>query len=87
MRLPPSPRAGIGRRLNALAGGRLPLRRGSVVAEGTVLGHVSVPPGATDGHLRFAIRPAGDPGTIDPRTIVANWDKLRGSTASTGRKG
>ncbi len=70
----------------SLAGGRLPLRRGSVVAEGTVLGHVSVPPGATDGHLRFAIRPAGDPGTIDPRTIVANWDKLQEALHPQGAK-
>jgi len=71
----------------SLAGGRLPLRRGSVVAEGTVLGHVSVPPSATDGHLRFAIRPAGDSGTIDPRTIVANWDKLQEALHPQGAKG
>ncbi len=45
---------------------RAPLRRGSVVATGTVLGHVRLPLGAKAGHLRFAIRPAGDPATIDP---------------------
>ncbi len=54
----------------------LPLRRGSLVAKGTVLGHVSVPPGARDGHLRFAIRPAGDQGTVDPRPILHNWAQL-----------
>jgi hypothetical protein len=56
--------------------GRQPLRSGSIVTEGTVLGHVSNPPGATDGHLRFAIRPAGDSSTIDPRAILSNWTQL-----------
>ena len=54
----------------------LRLRRGSFVAKGTVLGKVRVPLGAKDGHLRFAIRPAGDPSTIDPRPILANWVQL-----------
>jgi hypothetical protein len=58
------------------AGDRVPLRRGSIVATGTVLGHVRVPQGAKAGHLRFAIRPAGDSGTIDPRPILANWAQL-----------
>jgi hypothetical protein len=67
---------------------RLPLRRGAVVSSGTVLGHVSMPAGARAGHLRFAIRPAGDPGTIDPGPILANWAQLqaalhpRGATSS-----
>jgi membrane-bound lytic murein transglycosylase B len=55
---------------------RLPLRVGSVVSKGTVLGVVRVPPGAKDGHLRFAIQPAGDPETVDPRPILANWKQL-----------
>jgi hypothetical protein len=59
------------------AGQRLPLRPGSVVASGTVLGRVSVPPGARDGHLRFAIRPAGDSTTIDPGPILTNWAQLQ----------
>ena len=42
------------------SGHGLPLRRGSLVAEGTVLGHVLVPHAAKDGHLRFAVQPAGD---------------------------
>ena len=55
---------------------RLPLRVGALVSQGTVLGHMLVPPGAKDGHLRFSIRPAGDPSTIDPGTVLANWEQL-----------
>jgi membrane-bound lytic murein transglycosylase B len=69
------------------AGHPLPLRRGSVVAKGVVLGHVRVPPGARDGHLRFAIRPAGDPSTIDPRPILANWAQLDAALHPRGAKG
>ncbi|HEX3511416.1 MAG TPA: lytic transglycosylase domain-containing protein [Solirubrobacteraceae bacterium] len=64
-----------------------PLRRGSVVTSGTVLGSVSVTAGAHAGHLRFAVRPAGDPSTIEPGTVLANWAQLqaalhpRGATA------
>jgi hypothetical protein len=46
------------------------------VATGTVLGRVRVPRGARDGHLRFAIRPSGDPGTVDPGPVLANWVQL-----------
>ncbi len=69
------------------AGGRRPLRGGSVVAEGTVLGHVRTPAGAMDGHLRFAIRPAGDSSTIDPRAILANWTQLDAALHPQGAKG
>jgi Transglycosylase SLT domain len=69
------------------AGGRRPLRGGSVVAEGTVLGHVRTPPGARDGHLRFAIQPAGDSSTIDPRAILANWTQLDAALHPQGAKG
>jgi membrane-bound lytic murein transglycosylase B len=78
---------------NNSAGQRLALRRGSVVASGTVLGHVRVPPGAQDGHLRFAIGPAGDPQTIDPAPVLANWAQLqtalhpRGATATNALLG
>jgi hypothetical protein len=65
----------------------LPLRRGSFVARGTVLGHVRVPLGAKDGHLRFTIRPAGDPGTIDPRPILANWVQLDAALHLRGAQG
>jgi hypothetical protein len=72
---------------------KVPLRLGSVVASGTVLGHVGVPSGDRDGHLRFAIRPAGDTSTIDPGPVLANWKQLqtalhpRGATASNALLG
>ncbi len=69
------------------ATGRMPLSVGSVVAAGTVLGQVSAPPGAKDGHLRFAIRPAGDTSTIDPRAILSNWDQLDAALHPQGAKG
>ncbi len=69
------------------AGGRLPLRAGAIVAQGTVLGHVDTPSNARDGHLRFAIRPAGDPSTIDPRAILANWAQLDVALHPQGAKG
>jgi membrane-bound lytic murein transglycosylase B len=68
------------------AGQPLPLRAGSVVASGTVLGHVRVPPGAKDGHLRFAIRPSGDSETIDPAPILANWAQLQTALHPQGAK-
>ncbi len=71
----------------ATAGGRLPLRVGSVVAAGTVLGQVSAPAGARDGHLRFAIQPAGDVSTIDPRAILSNWTQLDAALHPQGAKG
>src|ERR1700691_631453 len=67
--------------------GRLSLGAGSVVTEGTVLGRVSDPPGARDGHLRFAIQPAGDAGTIDPRAILSNWAQLNAALHPKGAKG
>jgi hypothetical protein len=45
-----------------------------------------VPAGAAAGHLRFAIRPAGDPGTIDPRPILANWAQLEAALHPRGAK-
>jgi Transglycosylase SLT domain len=68
------------------SGRRLPLRRGAVVASGTVLGHVRTPPGASNGHMRFAIRPAGDAGTIDPRPILASWVQLATALHPKGAK-
>jgi soluble lytic murein transglycosylase-like protein len=65
----------------------LPLRQGSVVAKGTVLGHVRMAPAAKDGHMRFAIRPAGDASTIDPRPILANWVQLDAALHPQGAKG
>jgi len=64
----------------------LRLRLGSVVASGTVLGRVRVPRGARDGHLRFAIQPAGDPGTIDPGPVLANWGQLAAALHPQGAR-
>jgi soluble lytic murein transglycosylase-like protein len=58
------------------AGRMLPLRAGSIVSKGTVLGRVRTPSGAHDGHLRFAIRPGGDQSTVDPRPFLENWQQL-----------
>jgi transglycosylase-like protein with SLT domain len=58
------------------AGRLLPLRAGSIVSKGTVLGRVRTPDGARDGHLRFAIRPGGDQSTVDPRPFLENWQQL-----------
>ena len=68
------------------AGERLPLRSGSVVASGTVLGRLSVPPGARDGHMRFAIRPAGDSQTINPGPVLSNWAQLQAALHPRGAK-
>jgi soluble lytic murein transglycosylase-like protein len=66
---------------------RLPLRRGSLVKQGAVLGRVRVPVGARDGHLRFAIRPARDRREIDPRPILANWALLAVALHPPGASG
>jgi soluble lytic murein transglycosylase-like protein len=68
------------------AGQRVALRAGSVVASGTVLGRVDVPLGARDGHLRFAIRPAGDPDTVSPGPVLANWAQLQKALHPQGAK-
>jgi membrane-bound lytic murein transglycosylase B len=68
------------------SGKGLVLRRGSLVAEGTVLGHVLVPKGAKDGHLRFSVQPAGDSGSIDPRPVLANWKELDEALHPQGAK-
>jgi Transglycosylase SLT domain len=65
----------------------LQLRSGSIVAKGTVLGHVRTPIGARPGHLRFAIRPAGDQSTIDPRPILQNWEQLAAALHPQGVRG
>jgi hypothetical protein len=66
--------------------GPLPLRRGAVVSSGTVLGRVRVPAGAHAGHLRFAIRPAGDPGTVEPGPVISNWAQLQSALHPQGAK-
>lgn len=75
------------RRANrARAGERVPLRKGSVVTAGTILGKVSVVRGSSAGHLRFAIRPAGDSGYIDPGPVLANWAELQKALHPQGAK-
>lgn|GEM_PF-227786 len=51
------------------------------------LGRLSVPVDAQSARLRFAIRPAGDRGTIDPRPILANWRQLDTALHPKGAKG
>jgi hypothetical protein len=68
-------------------GGAQPLRVGAVVSKGTVLGHANTPPGAHNGHLRFAIRPAGDLSTVDPRPILQNWSQLAAALHPQGVRG
>ncbi|HEX4186280.1 MAG TPA: lytic murein transglycosylase [Solirubrobacteraceae bacterium] len=69
--------ARVAKKANSSAGHRpLRLGRGSVVTTGTVLGRVRAPAGAVNGHMRFAIRPAGDAATVDPRPILASWAQL-----------
>lgn len=54
------------------------LRRGALVTPGTRLGTVHDAPGG--GFMRFAVQPAGDPRTVDPRPILANWRLLAEAT-------
>lgn len=63
------------------------LRTGSIVSEGTVLGHLNTPVGASAGKLRFAVRPGGDSGTIDPRPLLANWKQLGTALHPRGSRG
>ena len=41
---------------------------------------------AKDGHLRFAVQPAGDAGSIDPRPVLANWKELDAALHPQGAK-
>ncbi len=70
----------------ARASQSLALRRGSVVSSGTVLGSVAVTPGSHSGHIRFAVRPAGDPSTVDPGPVLANWAQLQSALHPQGAK-
>jgi hypothetical protein len=73
-------------RRSAHAPQQLPLKVGSAVGKGTVLGQVLVPSNARAGHMRFAIRPAGDGNTIDPRSILASWKQLYAAVHPRGAK-
>jgi hypothetical protein len=75
------------RKRTSTAGRLLPLRTGSIVSKGTVLGRVRTPTGAVDGHLRFAVRPGGDQSTVDPRPILQNWSQLGAALHPQGSSG
>jgi Transglycosylase SLT domain len=74
-------------RLKAAASGWMKLRRGSVVAQGTVLGHLGSGGESPEASLRFAIRPAGAQSAIDPRPILVNWSQLDVALHPQGAKG
>jgi hypothetical protein len=74
-------------RATSASGGWAVLKTGSIVAKGTVLGHLDTPPGATAGQLRFAVRPAGDSATIDPQPLLQNWRQLDAALHPKGSKG
>ena len=57
-----------------------PLRRGSVVLAGTILGRVDRPAHGP-GQIAFQIRPAGASAPVDPAPIVAGWQLLGKLTA------
>jgi len=90
---PGNPDARAAARINAAARAsrahaatRLPLRVGAVVASGTVLGSVNARSGSQQGHLRFAVRPAGDASTIDPGPLLSNWAQLQNALHPQGAK-
>jgi hypothetical protein len=66
--------------------GWLTLGLGSVVAQGTVLGHLDSSVEGPNAGLRFAIRPAGAQAAIDPRPILANWEQLDAALHPQGAK-
>lgn len=64
------------RAAGTLYGERKPLKVGSVVSQGTVLGQASPGPGSTQSHLRFAISPSGDAGTVQVQPVLESWRQL-----------
>lgn len=59
-----------------LAGGLRPLRRGSVIPAGTVLGSTTVAKGANVGEMKLSISPAGDRKTVAAQPILQSWHQL-----------
>ncbi|HEX3392363.1 MAG TPA: lytic murein transglycosylase [Solirubrobacteraceae bacterium] len=70
----------------ALAAGWAVLQRGSLVSQGTVLGHLSGSGEGKDASVRFAIRPAGAQSAVDPRPILENWRQLSSALHPRGSK-
>jgi soluble lytic murein transglycosylase-like protein len=83
----PDALASAAKHSSSIAGKLLPLRAGSIVSKGTVLGRVRTPANASAGHLRFAIRPGGDQSTVDPRPILKNWSQLGAALHPQGANG
>ncbi len=73
-------------RSKALAPGWMRLDKGSVVAQGTVLGHLGSDSESPDASLRFAIRPAGSRSAVDPLPILTNWRQLEIALHPKGAK-
>ncbi len=73
-------------RSKALAPGWMRLDKGSVVAQGTVLGHLGSDGENPDASLRFAIRPAGSQSAVDPLPILTNWKQLEIALHPQGAK-
>lgn len=69
-----------------LFGQRRPLRVGSVISQGTVLGHTGRGPRAAQGSLRFAISPAGDTGTVQVQPVLESWRQLDAALHPRGAK-
>jgi hypothetical protein len=63
-------------RSKGAANGWRKLGRGSVVAQGTLLGHLGASGESPVASLRFAVRPSGAQSAIDPRPILENWRQL-----------
>lgn len=64
------------------------LTRGSLVAQGTVLGHLGASgEGVQHGYLRFAVRPPGAQQAIDPAPVLHNWAQLDAALHPQGAKG
>jgi Transglycosylase SLT domain len=63
-----------------------PLRVGSLVTQGTMLGRLDSTPGQSVGELRFAVRPAGDSSTVNPAPLLANWRQLEVALHPKGSK-
>jgi hypothetical protein len=69
-----------------LAAGWAVLQRGSLVSQGTVLGHLSGGGEGSHASLRFSIRPTGAQSPVDPRPILENWRQLSSALHPHGSK-
>lgn len=64
------------------------LARGSLVAQGTLLGHLGVSSeDPQHSYMRFAVRPPGSQEAIDPAPLLQNWRQLDAALHPQGAKG